>query len=128
MCYPIIFHFTNTNKFGLPIQNYLPLRAFLGTYCGAGGIRTLVQTRNHCAFYALIFLLFVGLVQAKKPANTSRICYYAIRSAAYLISTGHLMMPLLLPQPDGAAGNDNDYANLRLGSHGVVIFASYFVR
>ena len=31
----------------------------------------------------------------------------------------------VVPQPGRAAGNDNDYANLRLGSHGVVILASY---
>ena len=36
-------------------------------YCGAGGIRTLVQTRNYCAFYALITLLIVGLELVKMP-------------------------------------------------------------
>jgi hypothetical protein len=36
--------------------------------CGAGGSRTLVQTRSRSAFYMFITLLIVGIITGKVPS------------------------------------------------------------
>jgi hypothetical protein len=52
-----------------PANDWFAGFLFLGTFCGAGGNRTRVQTPDEKAFYMLIPLLFVGNDQGSDKPN-----------------------------------------------------------
>lgn len=65
---PISLCTKNKTALSLIISSFIPYKSFI---CGAGGNRTLVQTRKSCAFYMLIFAFgFRAQARPKPPTCT----------------------------------------------------------
>lgn len=97
--------------------------------CGAGGIRTRVQTSVEKAFYMLIPLLIVG---GSKETDKPKIHLAASSFAtgtAYCNGIPYFILSRRRSWVTGrpAQRGPNDYANTWLGSHGILSIASWIL-